>query len=61
MHLIGEKIEEYVALEDVVEHTLWTPSIIFIGYKLGGEKSEDINNNSCNASTPNSTQRLEEK
>ena len=52
MHLIVEKIEEYVALEDAIEPTIGTSSIKFLEYESDGEKVEDINH-SCNAATPN--------
>ena len=61
MHLTLEKIEEYVALKYVIEPTIGTSSINFLEYESDGEKDEDINNHSCNASTSNWRQRLEEK
>ena len=61
IHLTTEKIEEYVALEDVIEPTIWTSSINFMEYESDGDKVEDINNHSCNVATPNWRQRLEEK
>lgn len=38
MHLIGEKIEEYVAPEDTIEPTFGTSLINFLDYKLDGDK-----------------------
>lgn len=61
MHLMAEKIEEYVAPKDVTEPTVGTSSVNFLEYESDGEDAEDINNHSCNAATPNWRQRLEEK
>ena len=61
MHLMVEKIEEYVAPKDVTEPIVGTSSIKFLEYESNEEKAKDINNHSCNVATPNWRQRLEEK
>ena len=38
MHLTTEKIEEYVAPEDVTEPTIGTSSINFVEYRSNGEE-----------------------
>ena len=50
-----------MAPKDVTKPTIGTSSINFLEYESDGEKAGDINNHSCNASTPNWRKRLEEK